>query len=43
MIVMESMKMETPVNAPAAGKILKILVSQGQQVKAGEVLLEWED
>lgn len=42
MIVLESMKMETPVTASSSGKILKILVKQGQQVKSGEPLLEWE-
>ncbi|MFO7735014.1 MAG: biotin/lipoyl-containing protein [bacterium] len=42
MIVLESMKMETPVTAPSSGKILKIHVKQGQQIKSGEPLLEWE-
>lgn len=37
-LVMESMKMETPINATTAGTITSIGVVQGQQVKSGAVL-----
>ncbi len=37
-LVMESMKMETPINAPVAGILASIPVKQGDQVQAGQVL-----
>ncbi|GAB4222442.1 MAG: biotin attachment protein [Spirochaetales bacterium] len=37
-LVLESMKMETPIKAPASGTIAEIMVSQGAQVKTGQVL-----
>ncbi len=39
-IVLEAMKMETPVSAPTNGTIKSISVSQGDQVKSGDVLVE---
>ncbi len=39
-IVLEAMKMETPVAAPASGTVRNIAVSQGDQVKAGQALVE---
>lgn len=39
-IILESMKMEMPVESPAAGRVLAILVSAGQAVEEGAVLLE---
>lgn len=39
LVVLESMKMEMPVEAPAAGRVASIAVSQGQAVEEGEVLL----
>lgn len=39
LMVLEAMKMETPINAPGAGKITSIEVSQGDQVSAGQVLV----
>lgn len=38
-VVLESMKMEMPVEAPAAGRIASIAVEKGQAVEEGEVLL----
>ena len=38
-IVLEAMKMETPVSAPAAGTI-HFAVKQGDQVQTGHVLAE---
>lgn len=37
-LVVESMKMETPVVAPKDGQVTEIAVSQGQQVKANQLL-----
>jgi pyruvate carboxylase subunit B len=37
-IVLESMKMETPLIAPAAGKVVSILVAPGQQIQTGTVV-----
>jgi acetyl-CoA carboxylase biotin carboxyl carrier protein len=39
LIVLESMKMEMPIESPEAGKVSSISVSQGQAVEEGEVLL----
>jgi acetyl-CoA carboxylase biotin carboxyl carrier protein len=38
-VVLESMKMELPVESPRAGKVEKIHVSQGQSVAEGDVLV----
>jgi acetyl-CoA carboxylase biotin carboxyl carrier protein len=38
-VILESMKMEMPVEAPRAGKVDKILVAEGQAVNEGDVLL----
>lgn len=38
-VVLESMKMEMPVEAPAAGRVASIQVEKGQAVEEGEVLL----
>lgn len=42
LIVLEAMKMETQVIAPADGKIQLIAVNEGQHVKNGELLLRME-
>ena len=39
-IVLEAMKMETPIYAPAAGTVKSILVSNGDQVTSGQILME---
>lgn len=41
-VVLESMKMEMPVEAPSAGKVTSIAVEKGQAVEEGEVLLVLE-
>jgi acetyl-CoA carboxylase biotin carboxyl carrier protein len=41
-VILESMKMEMPVEAPQAGKVSKILVEEGQAVEEDDVLLELE-
>lgn len=38
-VILESMKMELPVEAPRAGKVDAIHVSPGQSVSEGDVLL----
>jgi acetyl-CoA carboxylase biotin carboxyl carrier protein len=42
LVVLESMKMEMPVESPAAGKVASIVVEKGQAVEEGEVLLTLE-
>ena len=37
--ILESMKMEMPVEAPAAGKVSSIACKEGQAVNEGDVLL----
>ena len=37
-IVLESMKMEIPVEAPRAGKVREIIVSEGQTVQEGDTV-----
>jgi biotin carboxyl carrier protein len=37
-IVLESMKMEIPVEAPRAGKVKEIKVAEGQTVQEGETI-----
>ena len=37
-IVLESMKMEIPVEAPRAGKVAEIRVTEGQTVQEGETV-----
>lgn len=39
LVVLESMKMEMPVESPAAGVVASIVVEKGQAVEEGEVLL----
>ncbi len=38
-VILESMKMEMPVEAPSAGKVEKIACSEGQAVNEGDVLV----
>jgi acetyl-CoA carboxylase biotin carboxyl carrier protein len=42
LVVLESMKMEMPVESPAEGKVASILVEKGQAVEEGEVLVRLE-
>jgi acetyl-CoA carboxylase biotin carboxyl carrier protein len=41
-VILESMKMEMPVEAPAAGKVALIHCSEGQAVNEGDVLVTLE-
>jgi len=38
-VILESMKMEMPVESPASGKVAAIAVAEGQAVEEGDVLL----
>jgi len=38
-VILESMKMEMPVEAPASGTVATISVTEGQAVEEGDVLL----
>jgi acetyl-CoA carboxylase biotin carboxyl carrier protein len=38
-VIIESMKMEMPVEAPIAGKVVTIACKEGQAVSEGDVLL----
>jgi acetyl-CoA carboxylase biotin carboxyl carrier protein len=37
-IILESMKMEMPVEAPGGGTLTEVLISEGQAVTEGQVL-----
>jgi len=39
-LILESMKMEIPVTAPAAGTLRQLCVKEGEAVKEGEVVAE---
>jgi acetyl-CoA carboxylase biotin carboxyl carrier protein len=38
-VILESMKMEMPVEAPQAGKVTSIAVTEGQAVSEGDTLV----
>ncbi|NLT57266.1 MAG: biotin/lipoyl-binding protein [Actinomycetales bacterium] len=42
LLVLEAMKMETEITAPAAGTVAAVAVSPGEAVTGGQVLIEWE-
>ena len=42
LVILESMKMEMPVEAPQAGRVTRIAVSEGQAVDEGDLLVELE-
>ena len=39
LLILESMKMEIPVEAPGAGRVSEIRVAEGQSVEEGAVLV----
>lgn len=41
-VILESMKMEMPVEAPESGRVAKIAVTEGQAVEEGDVLVVLE-
>ena len=42
LVILESMKMEMPVEAPSSGKVGKVHVAEGQAVEEGDVLVSLE-
>jgi acetyl-CoA carboxylase biotin carboxyl carrier protein len=42
-VILESMKMEMPVEAPQTGKVEKVHVAEGQAVAEGDVLVTLGD
>ena len=42
LLILESMKMEIPVSAPEAGKVVEILTEEGSTVPEGTVLVRLE-
>ena len=42
LLILESMKMEMPVESPSAGRVASIAVTPGQAVEEGDLLLELE-
>ena len=43
LLVLEAMKMETPLTAPYDAKVRKVNVAEGDSVQGGAVLIELED
>ena len=41
LMILESMKMEIPMEAPAAGTMKELLVAEGESVTEGQVLAVW--
>ena len=39
LVILESMKMEMPVEAPEKGKVSEVAVSEGQAIEEGDVLV----
>ncbi len=39
LVILESMKMEMPVESPVSGKVASIVAAEGQAVEEGDVLL----
>ena len=42
-MILESMKMEMPIEAPADGEITAILVAEGESVQEGQVVAQIEE
>ena len=43
LVILESMKMEMPVEAPVDGTVTGILIEEGQTVEEGQPLIELEE
>ena len=41
LLVLEAMKMETEITAPAAGTVATVLVAPGDAVQGGQALIEF--
>ena len=42
LVILESMKMEMPVESPEAGRVVSVAVNEGVSVEEGELLLTLE-
>ncbi|WP_326537529.1 acetyl-CoA carboxylase biotin carboxyl carrier protein subunit [Pseudorhodoferax sp.] len=42
LLLVESMKMEIPIEAPGAGRVLRFLVAEGETVAEGQALVAFE-
>ena len=42
LVILESMKMEMPVEAPERGKVATVAVKEGQPIEEGDVLVSLE-
>jgi acetyl-CoA carboxylase biotin carboxyl carrier protein len=42
-MILESMKMEIPVIAPEAGRVITLLVAEGEQVREGQEIAVFEE
>jgi acetyl-CoA carboxylase biotin carboxyl carrier protein len=42
LVILESMKMEMPVEAPERGKVIAVAVTEGQAIEEGDVLVSLE-
>ena len=40
LMILESMKMEIPINAPKAGRVTRIHAREGEPVQEGQLLIE---
>jgi acetyl-CoA carboxylase biotin carboxyl carrier protein len=43
LVILESMKMEMPIEAPVAGKVSKVAVAEAQAVNEGDVVMVLEN
>jgi len=43
LVILESMKMEMPVESPVDGEVVEILIEEGQAVDEGQVLVRVEE
>lgn len=41
-VILEAMKMETPIHAPVSGKVKSVQVEVGSSVKQGQLLVDFE-
>lgn len=43
LLIIESMKMEIPLEAPCRGRVAEVLVEEGQRIEEGDLLVVLED
>ncbi len=42
-VILESMKMEIPVEAPADGRVVEVAVKEGQAIREGDLVAVFEE